>query len=170
MGKVMWSPWVLNKWIIPKQAFLCWLIAHQRLTTQDRLYRMHIIQSNLCFLCGSHEESHEHLFFSCAFSQRCRDLIANWCLIELPCSEVIKWWVQRRDHNACRKKITAVILASIMYNIWNVRNVSRVEGFVSRPECILQRVKNEVKMRVGQLQINSRNPSALAWISYIRQH
>ncbi|XP_074299616.1 uncharacterized protein LOC141630756 [Silene latifolia] len=86
MDKVTWYPWVLNQWIIPKQAFLCWLIAHHRLTTQDRLLRMHIIQSNLCFLCGLHEESHEHLFFSCAFSQRCRDLIANWCLIELPSS------------------------------------------------------------------------------------
>ncbi|XP_074265182.1 uncharacterized protein LOC141587606 [Silene latifolia] len=110
------------------------------------------------------EETHEHLFFSCEFSQRCRGLVSNVCLLELPHSEVIQWWVHLRDYSACRKKIIAVILASLMYNIWNARNVSRVDGLVIRPECIPQRVKNQMKMRVGQLQIKSRNATALTLI------
>ncbi|XP_074266537.1 uncharacterized protein LOC141589812 [Silene latifolia] len=62
---VPWYPWMLNEWIIPKQKFICWLIAHQRLLTQDRLMRMGILQSNKCFLCGLREESLDHLFFAC---------------------------------------------------------------------------------------------------------
>ncbi|XP_074291401.1 uncharacterized protein LOC141618191 [Silene latifolia] len=89
--KVRWYPWMLNSWIIPRHTFLCWLVAQHRLLTQDRLFRMSIIQHNCCFLCGLEEETHEHLFFGCIYSKMCLQLVKDWCLCPLPDAECIKW-------------------------------------------------------------------------------
>ncbi|XP_074273963.1 uncharacterized protein LOC141597407 isoform X1 [Silene latifolia] len=75
--KVSWYPWIRTGWIIPRHRFLIWLVAQQRLLTQDRLQKMGIVQTNVCFLCGVEEESHEHLFFRCVYSERCWALVAT---------------------------------------------------------------------------------------------
>ncbi|XP_074292881.1 uncharacterized protein LOC141619760 [Silene latifolia] len=82
--KVVWYPWVLNRMIIPRHAFLCWLVAQKRLLTQDRLIKMQVIQANCCYLCGEMLECHDHLFFQCRYSRICLELTACWCMVDLP--------------------------------------------------------------------------------------
>ncbi|XP_074315653.1 uncharacterized protein LOC141651860 [Silene latifolia] len=165
---VPWYPWMLNEWIILKQSFICWLIAHERLLTQDRLVRMKIIQENKCFLCGLQEESLDHLFFDCSFSRQCRRLISHWCHVNLPLQNIIRWWIELRQATACKKKVIAIILAGLMYYIWQSRNCSRVDGYVLRPKVVVASVKNDVKQRLGQCRVRSKNASALAWVEHIR--
>ncbi|XP_074270200.1 uncharacterized protein LOC141593145 [Silene latifolia] len=74
---VSWYPWMLNKWLIPRQSFIIWLISHQKLLTQVRLVRMQIISENNCFLCGMQEENLNHLFLDCPFSRKCSGLYLN---------------------------------------------------------------------------------------------
>ncbi|XP_074299904.1 uncharacterized protein LOC141631082 [Silene latifolia] len=136
---VSWYPWMLNKWIIPRQSFIIWLIAHQKLLTQDRLVRMQIISENKCFLCGLQEENLNHLFLDCPFSRKCSGL-----------------------------KVAAMILASLMYHIWHSRNCSRIDGYVFRPQVVAARVKNDVQSRLAQCNIRSKNASILEWVEYIR--
>ncbi|XP_074301438.1 uncharacterized protein LOC141632827 [Silene latifolia] len=68
---VIWHPWTRNRLILPKHTFFIWLVAHQRLLTQDRLMRMQIAARNRCLLCDADEENIEHLFFQCSYSKRC---------------------------------------------------------------------------------------------------
>ncbi|XP_074300387.1 uncharacterized protein LOC141631645 [Silene latifolia] len=58
-----WHPWISNSLIIPRHKFNIWLIAHRRLLTMDRLVKMRIIQTNVCYMCGSDAETIDHLFF-----------------------------------------------------------------------------------------------------------
>ncbi|XP_074297280.1 uncharacterized protein LOC141627984 [Silene latifolia] len=125
-GKVHWYPWMLNEWIIPKQQFICWLIAHKRLLTQDRLIRMGVIQSNTCFLCGLQEENLDHLFFECPFSSHSRKLVGDWCRFQIPQQNCIRWWIELRQAAACKKKVLAMVLAGLMYHVWQCRNRCRV--------------------------------------------
>ncbi|XP_074299581.1 uncharacterized protein LOC141630712 [Silene latifolia] len=160
-------PLDLNKWLIPRQAFVVWLIAHQKLLTQDRLIRMHIISENKCFLCGLQEESLSHLFLECTFSRQCSDMVSAWCCHRLPMQQIIRWWTEWRQASACRKKIIAMILASLMYHIWYSRNCSRIEGYVFRPQVIAGKVKCDVKNRLSQCSIRTKNANVLAWVEHI---
>ncbi|XP_074283596.1 uncharacterized protein LOC141608137 [Silene latifolia] len=167
---VAWYPWMLNEWIIPKQSFCCWLIAHRRLLTLDRLLKMSIVQENVYFLCGLQEENIEHLFFVCPFSAQCYRLVAEWCKVQLPMQECISWWLKIRQAAACKKKVLAMILACLMYHLWQCRNCCRLEGYVVRPNCLVGNVKSDVRMRLAQCDIKSRSNSALAWVEYIRSN
>ncbi|XP_074293172.1 uncharacterized protein LOC141620120 [Silene latifolia] len=168
--KVHWYPWMLNRWILPKHSFMCWLIAHQRLLTQDRLIRMKITQSNCCFLCGSQEENYPHLFFDCLYSKKCLHRVADWCKVRLPDSNCIQWLVNWRQATACRKKVTAVILACLMYHVWQIRNISRMDGYVWKPEFLFNRVKHEVQSRLHHCDIRSKNANVINWIEYLKKH
>ncbi|XP_074314368.1 uncharacterized protein LOC141649581 [Silene latifolia] len=167
--KVPWYQWVLNRWIIPKHAFLCWPVAHQRLLTQDRLFRMKIITSNRCLLCGTQEENHNHLFFECYYSKQCIQCISGWCNIKLPDTKCIQWMINWRQPSACKKMVTAVILACLMYQIWQMRNTSRVHGFIWRPTVLVDRVKHEVKIRLRHCDIKTRNANGLDWIDHLQK-
>ncbi|XP_074301623.1 uncharacterized protein LOC141633025 [Silene latifolia] len=160
---VSWYPWMLNKWLIPKQSFIVWLIAHQKLLTQDRLVKMQIISENKCFLCGLQEENLNHLFLDYLFSRKCSGMVSEWCCLMFPLQHLISWWIDLRQASACKKKVTAMILASLMYHIWHSRNCSRIDGYVFRP-----RVKNDVQNRLTQCNIRSKNASVLEWVEYIR--
>ncbi|XP_074266519.1 uncharacterized protein LOC141589794 [Silene latifolia] len=168
VGQVSWYPWMLNQWLIPKQQFICWLLAQRSLLTQDRLLRMGIIQSNSCFLCGLQEESVNHLFFECPFSRQCRDLVSDWCKVSLPLQNCINWWTELRQEAACRKKVIAVILSGLLYHVWQCRNRCRVEESVVRPCVVLASVQSDVKMRLGQCDIQSKNTLALEWVEYLK--
>jgi hypothetical protein len=54
---------------IPRQSFILWLAGLGRLRTMDRLHSAGIITNAACSFCGTHTESHEHLFFECQTSQ-----------------------------------------------------------------------------------------------------
>ncbi|XP_074315333.1 uncharacterized protein LOC141651524 [Silene latifolia] len=167
-GRVPWYPWMLNEWLIPRQQFMCWLLAHKRLLTQDKLLRMGVIQSNICFLCGLQEESMDHLFFECPFSRQCRELVSDWCRFQLPQQNCIRWWIELRQAAACKKKVIAMIVSGLLYHVWYCRNRCRVDGYVVRPTVVLANVKCDVKIRLGQCDIRSKNALVLKWVEYLR--
>ncbi|XP_074291447.1 uncharacterized protein LOC141618246 [Silene latifolia] len=164
---VSWYPWMLNSWIIPRHTFMSWLVAQHRLLTQDRLIKMHIIQENRCFLCGLKEETHEHLFFGWTYSRMCLQLGTDWCLCPLHDKDCIKWWTEWRHPSTCRKKIVAVILASLMARIWFCRNISRMEGLIWRPSVLYSKVKHDVLIRIGQCDIKAKNSRVIDWVRYL---
>ncbi|XP_074300097.1 uncharacterized protein LOC141631307 [Silene latifolia] len=67
-----------------------WLVDEgNRLLTQDRMFKMKIIQENRCLLCGIDEESIEHLYFKCLFGRKCLALLSNWLQVDVPVNSVI---------------------------------------------------------------------------------
>ncbi|XP_074300441.1 uncharacterized protein LOC141631703 [Silene latifolia] len=151
--------------VLPKHSFCSWLIVQQRLLTQDRLLRMHIVSHNCCYLCGLQEESHDHLFFECAYSQQCRDLISAWCQIQFPVKNSIMWWLKWRNRVVGRKQDIAVILAGLMYWIWVAWNHCRIEGALRRLEYLVQNIRNEACMRLRV--IKSQNVKYANWLESI---
>ncbi|XP_074267197.1 uncharacterized protein LOC141590507 [Silene latifolia] len=151
-GNVTWYPWSQNNWMIPKHRFIGWLMVQQRLLTQDRLIRMHILQSNICFLCGVAPEDHPHLFFLCKYSQKCCDLVSTWCRFSIPLQDSVDWWVTARFRSLCQKKILGIILVALIYQLWMCRNCSRVELSLSRPEMVLHLVQKDVTLSLVMLR------------------
>lgn len=65
---VEWHQSIWFKGRIPKHAFIAWVAARHRLHTRDRLISWGILVPPSCLLCSSHDESLQHLFFDCSFS------------------------------------------------------------------------------------------------------
>ncbi|XP_074267225.1 uncharacterized protein LOC141590543 [Silene latifolia] len=166
-ANVTWYPWSQNNWILPKHRFIGWLMVQQRLLTQDRLIRMNILQSNLCFLCGVAPEDHSHLFFLCKYSQICCGLVSTWCRFSIPLKDSVEWWVNARFRSLCQKKILGIILAALIYQLWMCRNRSRVELSLSRPEVVLHLVKKDVVMRIHSCNCKIKNVMVQQWVHTI---
>ncbi|XP_074265998.1 uncharacterized protein LOC141588454 [Silene latifolia] len=79
---VNWLPLVWNILCLPKVNFICWLYVLNRFMTKERLLRYGIINSDLCDLCGTTQETHSHLFSDCCYSQRCLILLKKWVDID----------------------------------------------------------------------------------------
>ncbi|GJU18554.1 hypothetical protein Tco_1146520 [Tanacetum coccineum] len=79
---VVWFPHC-----IPRHAIHMWLVFQQKLKTQDRLWQWDVdssIDLNLlrCPLCDLVPDSHDHLFFECAFSSQVLSKVCVLCGID----------------------------------------------------------------------------------------
>ncbi|XP_074298451.1 uncharacterized protein LOC141629330 [Silene latifolia] len=160
-----WYPWLRNKIMLPKHEFFIWLVAQNRLLTQDRLMKMNIIHDNCCFLCGAAEENIDHLFFLCPFSQHCKQQIAVWLGSPIPNQNVIPWWLGHRDRSLLRKQIVAACLAHVMYSIWQVRNRCRLEHVLTLPAVVIKQVKQLFIMQLRASCVGSSIRSVQDWIA-----
>ncbi|XP_074292630.1 uncharacterized protein LOC141619515 [Silene latifolia] len=165
--KVSWAALMTVKWMVPRHRFCVWLIAQERLLTQDRLMKMQIITGNLCFMCGLVEEDHEHLFFRCEYSRKCRDLVHAWCPFQITAEKCCDWWRNWRSRSLARKRVIAVVLAALMTNIWWCRNKCRVDMILLRPEYLIRQIHNEVRLRLSSIRLGSKNSKVLDWIDII---
>jgi exonuclease III len=66
-----------NPALWPKVSTFLWLIIHNRALTWDNLRKRGFIGPSLCVLCCQHEETKEHLFNGCQYSQRVWDQSAQ---------------------------------------------------------------------------------------------
>ncbi|XP_074311370.1 uncharacterized protein LOC141647174 [Silene latifolia] len=164
-----WHPWIANKLMIPRHGFNLWLVAHRRLLTQDKLVRLGIAQSNLCYLCGTEEESMEHLFFKCDYSRMCSRLMGDWLQTTIPDSQVIDWWLKLRTKSLKKKKVLASVLVALMYQIWSSRNKCRFEGFLCRPEELVRKCKVELKMKFRCNNVKSKFRGVCTWLDGLCQ-
>lgn len=60
---VPWPSLIWHKDSIPRCSFICWLACNNRLRTKEKLLRWGVIENSQCMLCGSAEETRDHLFF-----------------------------------------------------------------------------------------------------------
>ncbi|XP_074305913.1 uncharacterized protein LOC141641138 [Silene latifolia] len=158
-AEVPWFPWWINKWVVPKHGFIGWLMAQNRLLTQDRLQGMGIIHSNQCFLCGNVAENHSHLFFQCEYSKHCCKCVSDWCGINIPLQNCVQWWNSQRFRSLCKKRVVGVILAALIYHVWLSKNRC-VELVLLRPEMLAWQIRNDVRLRLRSCKLSSKKVEA----------
>ncbi|XP_062080660.1 uncharacterized protein LOC133785444 [Humulus lupulus] len=67
---------VWSRMSVPKHKFITWQAVNSKLLTRDHLLRVFmVLDSVLCPVCELVDESHNHLFFECLFSQQVVRLI-----------------------------------------------------------------------------------------------
>ncbi|XP_039683130.1 uncharacterized protein [Medicago truncatula] len=99
------------------QNFL-WRLAKDILPTRSRLRRKGVLNDTICPLCFEEEETPEHLFMCCRFSQQtCFSLtlglhVPSHCCLKLWMSD----WLNKKDH------LAAQIFGITLWKIWQGRN------------------------------------------------
>ncbi|XP_070001869.1 uncharacterized protein LOC142166146 [Nicotiana tabacum] len=77
--KVHWKALVMLTGILPKQQFILWMTIQRRLATVDKLAKWGIRVTHSCVLCGGDiEETHDHLYFECPYSQSLWTEMLEW--------------------------------------------------------------------------------------------
>lgn len=112
---------VWNCIYIPKHGFILWLVLHQRFLTCDRLQSWSSVPIDRdCVLCKNAEESHQHLFFRCAYSRQVvRKVQRMFGLTCLPLG-LNEWrrWVQHLRHSRIVQVTTwYVVVAGLVYGV-----------------------------------------------------
>lgn len=70
--KVIWFNHVWFNQCIPRHSFILWIAIKGRLKTKDRLTKWFCIQNQVCLLCKTDDEIHNHLFLLVLILRGCR--------------------------------------------------------------------------------------------------
>lgn len=131
---VPWHSLVWNRVAIPKHSTTTWLFMLDRNPTLNRLSSWGLDVESTCLLCGNEQESRDHLFFDCSFSNQIWvQLMHRLSLSSAP----LKWedtiaWLPSASSSAI---ISLAILQgwqACIYEIWRERN-RRVHDGVTLP-------------------------------------
>ncbi|XP_019255176.1 PREDICTED: uncharacterized protein LOC109233767 [Nicotiana attenuata] len=146
--KVHWKALVMLTGILPKQHFILWMAIQRRLATVDRLAKWRIQVNHSCVLCGGDiEETHDHLYFECPYSQSLWKGLLEWLSykrrVEIWEAEV-QWLTANVNNRNPRKNVLRVVFAAVVYYIWMERNARR---FQNQSKEIQDRAK-EIVLRV----------------------
>ncbi|XP_071704001.1 uncharacterized protein [Rutidosis leptorrhynchoides] len=125
---VPWFNLVWSPHCIPRHAFLLWLVMGQKLKTQDRLRSWDLRHQRgvvVCSLCSMVMDSHDHLFFECAFSSQVWSKVQP--LIPIPINS--SSWKLARDvlspvahRKVARVVVSKLLYAAAIYFLWQERN------------------------------------------------
>ncbi|GJR96166.1 RNA-directed DNA polymerase, eukaryota, reverse transcriptase zinc-binding domain protein [Tanacetum coccineum] len=123
-GKVDWYPLVWFTQASPRHAFVTWLTIQQRLMTQDKLLIWRPNEDLKCALCNKCADSHNHLFFTCEFSNEVwNDLLK---LLNVRLSRQWDHIVSEMKTLPSNKSIWSIVRRLVcsvaVYYIWQERN------------------------------------------------
>ncbi|XP_074266789.1 uncharacterized protein LOC141590074 [Silene latifolia] len=122
------------RWLnVPKHSFIAWLFAKERLLTKDRLRAFGLPIDGVCDLCALYTENHHHLFYQCEFSIRCWDILRHWFSVSLPTQDILQWCVKWRFRSLLKKHLVFAAVVAVLYNIWRVRNLCRLDMVLHSP-------------------------------------
>ncbi|KAL8162332.1 LOW QUALITY PROTEIN: hypothetical protein V2J09_013821 [Rumex salicifolius] len=88
----------------PRHSFITWLALHNRLVTLDRLHKWGITQNSLFRFCTTANETEDHLFFTCSFTNSVMNTILLWSGIQSRFQHLHDWitWTLIRHNRIIR--------------------------------------------------------------------
>ncbi|XP_019094856.1 PREDICTED: uncharacterized protein LOC109130093 [Camelina sativa] len=145
-------PWYKSVWFkhrVPKHAFICWVVAWNRLHTRDRLRSWGLNVPVLCTLCNAHPETRNHLFFQCDFANEIWRFFTNKMGLQAP-SQFIHClqWVHTVSSNPNLVTILKLAFQASIYMIWKERN-QRIHSSSSKTaSVIIREIKTIIRSRL----------------------
>ncbi len=131
----------------PRVQILCWLILKKSLLTTDKLHRRGWVGNTLCVLCGGAEETIDHLFVRCVFSQ----FVLGSCLgaywSQGAADDVRGVWERLMPANFRTCGVRPLYFLSAAWSvIWEFRNRVIFDNASIDPLDAVRRVNREVPM------------------------
>lgn len=163
-------PWCKAVWFkeaVPRYSFITWLALQGRLPTKDRLRGWGLNVTADCVLCSAGTETHDHLFFKCAYSSAVWEAFAArvWPSPPSGIVPISNWILQVRSQLPSLATIVIkLIFQAACYLIWRERNArifSNVSSSVTATQAALDRsLRDRLLSLPGS---SSRSPSLLAF-------
>ncbi|XP_074313719.1 uncharacterized protein LOC141648911 [Silene latifolia] len=141
----LWHKTVWSAWAIPKQSVVAWLCMHKALNVRAKLKRIGYTDDDGCVLCGNDAETHDHLFFSCEYSNKVLAATERWANCKILRINPIHG---RVPGTQLQELYHGLLICSCYYMIWMQRNKCRMELHIKRPELIAKEIFASVNMRL----------------------
>ncbi|XP_074297603.1 uncharacterized protein LOC141628345 [Silene latifolia] len=151
---------------MPKHSFIGWLAIQGRLLTKDRLVRFGVIQDATCDMCLNHAEDQSHLLYHCWFSSQCWAMLKVWLAVDLPGCGILEWCSSWRCRSLMKKRIVCAAVLALVYQLWRVRNVCRVDCYLPSPASVVKTVQQIVQSRGQQWKWTSKY-QRLSWTPWM---
>ncbi|KAL0292614.1 UNVERIFIED_CONTAM: hypothetical protein Scaly_2582100 [Sesamum calycinum] len=148
--RVSWYVLLQGNFKIPRHGFILWMAILGKLSTMDKPWVPRA--ENGCVLCGGlFDETHDHLFFKCAYSKRCLSILSRKIRFQWP---FLEWqtgliWASKRWRGP--HLINAAFratLAALVYHLWAERNNRKFSATSASAEYITSRVLDDIRMRI----------------------
>ncbi|XP_020592251.1 uncharacterized protein LOC110032829 [Phalaenopsis equestris] len=147
---VKWGKLIWGKWLTPSMSFFCWTLWKSLFPTDDILKMKGLKGPSCCQLCSKAEESLDHLFFSCSFSQG----VWSGILKQLNIDTLKFSWNQFKYENNKQKEMD-VVLNCTSY-------LQKIIKFHNFPNIFLNWVPSVQKLKVPTLVLW--NPPPEGWL------
>jgi hypothetical protein len=147
----IWSK-VWNPVLWPKISTFLWLVAHNRTLTWDNLHKRGLIGPSRCVLCLQTEETKEHLFNGCYYSQQVWDFGAQLMRKSSRNRSCINSTIENWDNisfsNPILNCIWTLLPGFTLWQIWKERNKRIFHSLSSPPEVTWTKVKSLIQETV----------------------
>ncbi|GJX08995.1 reverse transcriptase zinc-binding domain-containing protein [Tanacetum coccineum] len=104
-----------------------------------------------CLLCGSHQDTHEHLFFECTFSSQVWNSIRNLAGMEhVPpiLEDIVMWFNPMANNRSFKNVVGKLLFAASSYYIWIERNNRLFKNSRRSPEEIRDLIMTTVRLKL----------------------
>ena len=150
--KVEWSRMVWFAQVVPRYFFITWLAVRNRLSTEDRMRDWGIMQG--CELYGERDETRDHLFFACPYSNTIWEPLARQ-LVRRNINLDWEWTVNRLQQMGGKSLdyiFAKMLFQTIAYQIWRERNVRRHQQNWTSIDQLRRRIDKAVRNRICSLR------------------
>ncbi|KAL2905125.1 LINE-1 retrotransposable element ORF2 protein [Bienertia sinuspersici] len=169
--KVSWASNIWSRYNVPKHSFCLWLAVQQRLPTTDRLSKWGAQMQTTCGLCGTGQESSEHLFFQCPFSMEVWEELKAWLNSRNAQQNIqgICKWINRKNKKAkVERAAWNLALSAATYHIWQNRNAVQHGKLKKGKEHVVAQVKYQICQRLQLINVkklSSREKNLIVWLN-----
>ena len=143
-------PYLKTMWknIAPHRVqFFGWLIWNGRLKTSTFLQRIGVLDQHarlLCYFCGNHEETFDHVLLHCEFIWRIWAEVAKWWgfywVMPSKVCVLLEWWWDSK-YAGLEKELWNAIPLGVFWVIWKTRNDCCFNGAQANMEDMMEIIK-----------------------------
>ncbi|GJR05399.1 integrase, catalytic region, zinc finger, CCHC-type containing protein [Tanacetum coccineum] len=151
--KVNWYEVVWFASCIPRHSFHMWLIVKKKLKTQDLLctWDASVTFGSVCSLCEQQQDSHEHLFFECPFSQVVWNHMKGLADVHSSAStiyDIISYVLPIAKRRSSTSVIAKLVIAASAYFIWQERNWRLFRQSKRNPTQVIECITYSVRLKL----------------------
>ncbi|GJS26214.1 reverse transcriptase domain, reverse transcriptase zinc-binding domain protein [Tanacetum coccineum] len=130
-----------------------WLIFRRKLRTQDLIPSWDVSTSlgNVCSLCETVMDSHEHIFFECSFSQGIWDRIKRLAGLErYPPNiyDIFHTMLPFINRRTTCSVVAKLLIAAAAYYVWQERNWRLFKKGKRSPDQLVECIRSSVRLRL----------------------
>lgn len=164
---VNWHKAIWFSGSIPKHAFNAWVTTRNRLHTRDRLLNWGMVVPSSCLLCNTADETRQHLFFDCSYSNQVWSFFTSRAHLIAPVlyDDLVVWLINPSP-NKNLVLIMKLLFQASLYVIWKERN-TRYHASTSRPaSALILDIQNTIRCRLDPLSRAQRSgPNIISYLS-----
>ncbi|KAJ0611749.1 putative RNA-directed DNA polymerase [Helianthus annuus] len=160
--------WEWCKWTPLKCNIFAWRAVMDRLPTKLELRKRSIqVGDVMCPLCGSGEESADHLFTACSFATAIWSKISSWCKVPFIMAFSFKDVVVAHRFSGLKGRLSLAYQGIVLIScwlIWQVRNDCVFNGKVPKVEEVFCSIRS-----LGFLWFSNRSKCIdMSWIEWCK--